>query len=89
MLSVTIPANQQTRFALDGSTLLNRIRVEITQSGKPSGDLRKIRSVRLYRAGDKKLRNIDNTLHRKVFFVLASLRFRRGCKGTAAAAWWW
>lgn len=85
VVDIRIPEEQQTRFTFDGSDLLNRIRIPLEQSSKPSGRLSSVQRVRLYRAGNSNLDNINPAKHKDVFWVLTSLRFRRGCKGRCRA----
>ena len=76
-----VPAEQQTRFTLDGDTLSNRVRIELDQSSAPSGSLDRVASLSVSRAGLGTLDNIDPKDRPFVYWIVSSVRVRFGCKG--------
>lgn len=81
VMDVAIPEEQQTRYVLDGDSLLNRIRVPLDQTAAPAGQLDRVTQVALERSGREDLANIDPVERPLVFWLVSSIRLRANCKG--------
>ena len=81
VLDTPVPEEQQTRYVLDGDRLVNRLRIPMSQTSAPEGDITDVAAVSIERMGRGDLANIDPKDRHIVFWVMSSLRFRFGCKG--------